>query len=188
MSSIEAQMRGLSLDELVQAATTAAPQPRGRDAESLRRPRRARATNPVQVNPRPLPSAEECRAARKRCMYYGFYGGELAIQRMLIDCFPKQLGGRDPFEPGLLLPGVNFIRDITGRPDIGVHIAYVAQRNKDAIPSIGLEVDEVTFIVGLFPLEREAYINRITQEDVDMLAELFGTKPSWWEIAQLCNV
>ena len=121
-------------------------------------------------------------------MYYGFYGGELAIQQMLIDCFPEKLGARKPYEPGLLLSALRFLRNLTGRPDIGIHMAYVAQRNKDAIPSIGLDVDEVTFIIGLFPLEREAYINRITQEDVDLLEVLFGTKPSWWEIAQLCDV
>ncbi|KAI1791756.1 hypothetical protein LXA43DRAFT_1094363 [Ganoderma leucocontextum] len=186
MSSITARMKELSLDEPVQPATT--PQPDSTNSESPRKPRRPRATNPVQVNPRPLPTAEECRAARKRCMYYGFYGGEDAIQKMLIDCFPEQLGGRDPFDPGLFISALDFVRNITGRPDIGIHIAYVAQRNKDAIPSIGLEAGAVTFIVGLFPLEREAYINRITQEDVDMLAGFFGTKPSWWEIAQLCDI
>ena len=31
-------------------------------------------------------------------------------------------------------------------------------------------------------------MNRITQENVDMLAEFFGTKPSWWEISQLCSL
>ncbi|KAI1791754.1 hypothetical protein LXA43DRAFT_1010354 [Ganoderma leucocontextum] len=184
MSSITARIQELTLDEPGQAATTPKPDA----AQSLPKSRRPRATNPVQVNPRPLPTAEECRAARKRCMYYGFYAGEDAIQKMLINCFPKQLGGRDPYDPGLFLTGLAFVRDVTGRRDIGVHIAYVAQRNKDATPSIGLEAGAVTFIVGLFPLEREAYINRITQEDVDMLAEYFGTKPSWWEIAQLGDI
>lgn len=121
-------------------------------------------------------------------MYYGFYAGEFAIQKMLINSFPEQLGGRDPFDAGLFLTGLNYVRDVTGRSSIGVHIAYVAQRNKDMVPSIGLDVGEATFIVGLFPLEQEAYLNRPTQEEVDMLAEMFGTKPTWWEIAQLTDL
>ena len=121
-------------------------------------------------------------------MYYGFYGGELAIQKMLINCFPKELEGRNPLDPYLFLAALEFLRDVTNRADIGIHVAYVSQRNKDAIPSIGLDVGAVTFIVGLFPLEKEAYMNRITQENVDMLAEFFGTKPSWWEISQLCSL
>ena len=121
-------------------------------------------------------------------MYYGFYAGEFAIQKMLINCFPEQLEGRDPFDAGLFLAGLGHVREVTGRRDIGVHIAYVAKRNKDMVPTIGLDVGQVTFIVGLFPLEQEAYLNRPTQEEVDMLAEMFGTKPTWWEIAQLTDL
>ncbi|KAM5536505.1 hypothetical protein V8D89_009782 [Ganoderma adspersum] len=187
MSSAEDLRRGLSLDSdepTVQAAgTDTASQPD--IGEPLWKPRRKRTKNPTQVSPRPLPTAEECRAARKRCMYYGFYAGELAIQNMLLNCFPKRLGGRDLCDAGLVLTGLTFVRDVTGRPDIGLHMAYVAKRNKDMVPSIGLGVDEITFIVGLFPLGKEAYINRLTQEAVDMLEEMFGTKPTWWEIAQL---
>ena len=121
-------------------------------------------------------------------MYYGFYGGENALQKMMINCFPEELEGRKLYDPNLFLAAIEFIRNVTGRPDIGIHSAYVAQRNKDAIPSIGLEVGKQTFIVGLFPLEREAYMNRITQENVDMLEEFFGTKPTWWEISQLTDL
>ncbi len=121
-------------------------------------------------------------------MYYGFYAGGLTMQRMIIKCFPEELEGRDPDDPNLFLAAVEFIRDITDRADIGIHVAYVSQRNKDVIPSIEPQVGAATFIVGLFPLEQEAYMNRITQENVDMLAEFFGTKPTWWEISQLCTL
>ncbi|KAM5536334.1 hypothetical protein V8D89_009986 [Ganoderma adspersum] len=162
------------------------PQPDG--TQSKCRGYRRRSTNPTQVNSRPFPTAQEYRAAKKRCMHYGFYGGEDAIQKMTINCCPEELQGRKPYDPNLLLAAIEFIRNVTGRPDIGVHSAYVAQRNKDAIPFIGLEVGEQTFIISLFALEREAYMNRITQENVDMLEEFFGTKPSWWEIAQLTEL
>ena len=112
----------------------------------------------------------------------------LALPNMIIKCFPEELEGRDPDDPNLYLAAVEFIRNVTGRPDIAIHIAYVAQRNKDQIPSIELEVGECGFIVGLFPLEKEAYQNRITQENVDMLADFFGTKPSWWEIAEFTTL
>ncbi|KAM5536336.1 hypothetical protein V8D89_009988 [Ganoderma adspersum] len=184
MPSITARMQGLSLDEPTQVAKT--PQPD--DAQPRRRGYRRRATDPTQVNSRPFPTVQECRAARKRCMYYGFYGGENAMQKMMINCFPEELEGRKLYDPNLFLAAIEFIRSVTGRPDIGIHSAYVGQRNKDAIPSIGLEVGEQTFIVGLFPLEREAYMNRITQENVDMLEEFFGTKPTWWEISQLTDL
>ncbi|KAM5536499.1 hypothetical protein V8D89_009776 [Ganoderma adspersum] len=184
MSAITAQMQGLSLHEPVQAATSPPPD----DAQSPPKPRHPHPTKPVQVNIRPLPSREDCRAARQHCMYYGFYAGEFAIQKMLINCFPEQLEGRNPFDASLFLAGLGHVRGVTGRPDIGVHIAYVAKRNKDMVPTIGLEVGQVTFIVGLFPLEQEAYLNRPTQAQVDMLAEMFGTKPTWWEIAQLSDL
>ena len=121
-------------------------------------------------------------------MYYGFYAGEHAIQKMLINSFPEQLGGKDPFDPGFFITGLNYVRHVTKRRDIGVHIAYIAQRNKEMVPSIGLDVGEPKFIIWLFALEEEAYRKRITQEKVDMLAEMFGTKPTWWEIAQLTDL
>nr|VWP02357.1 Protein kinase domain-containing protein [Ganoderma boninense] len=121
-------------------------------------------------------------------MYYGFYAGELALQRMVIKCFPDQLGGRDPFDVGLFIVGLAYVRDVTERQDIGLHIAYVSKRAKETVPSIGLRVGEPTFIVGLFALEQDAYMNRITQEKVDLLAEMFETKPTWWEIEHLTDL
>ena len=59
-------------------------------------------------------------------MYYGFYAGEHAIQKMLINSFPEQLGGKDPFDPGFFITGLNYVRHVTKRRDIGVHIAYIA--------------------------------------------------------------
>ncbi|PIL28187.1 hypothetical protein GSI_09724 [Ganoderma sinense ZZ0214-1] len=184
MPSITARMQGLSLEEPPEVATT--PQPA--DARPVRRSYPRPNSDPTQVNPRPLPTAQECRTARRGCMYYGFYAGELELPKMIIKCFPEQLEGRDPCDPNLYLAAVEFIRDVTNRPDIAIHIAWVAQRNKDQIPSIGLDVGECSFIVALFPLEREAYMNRITQENVDMLAEFFGAKPSWWEIAEFTTL
>ncbi|PIL28174.1 hypothetical protein GSI_09711 [Ganoderma sinense ZZ0214-1] len=184
MPSITARMQGLSLEESPTVATT--PQPG--DARPVRRSYSRLNSNPTRVNPRPLPTAQECRTARKGCMYYGFYADELALPKMIIKCFPEELEGRDPCDPNLYLAAVEFIRDVTNRHDIAIHIAWVAQRNKDQIPSIGLKVGGCAFIVGLFPLEREAYMNRITQENVDMLAEFFGTKPSWWEIAEFTSL
>ena len=79
--------------------------------------------------------------------------------------------------------------NVTRRADIGVHIAYyVAQRNKDMVPSIRLDAGDATFIVELFPLKQEVYLNRPTQEEVDVLAEMFGTKPTWLEIAQFSDL
>ena len=121
-------------------------------------------------------------------MYYGFYAGELAIQKMLINSFPEQLGGKDPFDPGFFITGLDYVRRVTKRRDIGVHIAWVAHRNKEMVPSIGLDVGDATFIIGLFALAEGPYRKRITQEKVDLLAEMFGTKPTWWEIAQLTDL
>ncbi|PIL28180.1 hypothetical protein GSI_09717 [Ganoderma sinense ZZ0214-1] len=184
MPSITARMQGLSLEEPPKVATT--PQPD--DAPPVRRSYPRLTSNPTQVNSRPLPTVQECRTARRGCLYYGFYAGELALGKMIIKCFPEELAGRDPSEPNLFLAGLDFIRDVTNRHDIAIHIAWVTQRNKDQIPSIELEVGETTFVVCLFPLEREAYMNRITQENVDMLAEFFGTKPSWWEIGEFTSL
>ncbi|PIL28194.1 hypothetical protein GSI_09731 [Ganoderma sinense ZZ0214-1] len=186
-SSISARMQELSLDSGDSVRPAATPQPHPAKSR-LPEHRRPHFTSSVQVNPRPLPTPEECRAARKRCMYYGFYAGEMALQKMLIKCFPEQLSGRDPFDASLFLAGLGYVRDVTGRGDIGVHIAWVAQRNKDMVPSIGIEVGRPTFIVGLFPLEKEAYVNRLTQEMVDLLAEMFETKPTWWEIEDLTDL
>ena len=121
-------------------------------------------------------------------MYYGFYAGDLTLEKMIIRCFPEELAGRDPRDPHLFLAAVEFIRDVTDRPDIRIPIAIIAQRNKDADPSIEGEVGEATFIVGLLQLDMESYINRITQENVDMLAEFLGAKPSWWEIEEFTEL
>ena len=74
---------------------------------------------------------------------------------------------------------------LADRKCLMMHIAYVAQRHKDAMPNIQAAVGGPVIIFGLFPLERKSISHRISQEGADKLAELLGSKPMWWEIAQL---
>ena len=119
------------------------------------------------------------------CMYYGFYAGNEDLQKMLINAFPKQLGHRDPSGCTFLYPALMFLRKHFRRRDICVASGYLPQRAKGLNPEIENDVGEPVLILGLFPLEEEAYLDRMTQEDVDELAELMGKKPTWWRIAQL---
>ena len=120
------------------------------------------------------------------CMYYGFYAGNEDLQNMLIHrAFPKQLGHRDPSGCTFLYPALMFLRKHFRRRDICVASGYLPQRAKDLNPEIEDDIGEPVLILSLFPLEEEAYLDRMTQEDVDELAELMGKKPTWWRIAQL---
>lgn len=120
-------------------------------------------------------------------MYYGFYADNDALQKMLINRFPKRLGHRDPTNVALLYPALLYLRDHFKRPDISVHVAVLPQRAKDLNPDIEDEVGEDVLILGLFPLEEEAYLDRMTQKEVDKLAGMMGTKPTWWRISLLMD-
>ena len=82
-------------------------------------------------------------------MCYGFYAGELAIQKMLINSFPEQLGGKDPFDPGFFITGLDYVHRVKKRRDIGVHIAFpgtiyspgLEEENK-VKPKVTLKVEE----------------------------------------------
>ncbi|KAI1795065.1 hypothetical protein LXA43DRAFT_993322 [Ganoderma leucocontextum] len=185
MTSIAAPMQLLSLTEV--SSTTPPQDNPPREPQTQPREKAPRKSRPDQVDPRPLPPMDEwvqVKAARG-CMYYGFYADDDGLQRMLINCFPKQLGHRDPTNAALLYPALLFLRKHFERPDISVHTAILPQRAKDLNPTIEEDVGQHVLILGLFPLEEEAYLDRMTQEEVDELAELMGTKPTWWRISQL---
>ncbi|KAI1795068.1 hypothetical protein LXA43DRAFT_993328 [Ganoderma leucocontextum] len=189
MASITASMQALSLDAA--PASTTPPQD-NLQAEPQTRPRREKArrkSRPDQVDPRPLPPTDEWLAvkAAKGCMYYGFYADNAALQKMLINCFPKQLGHRDPTNAALLYPAILFLRNHFKRDDLSVHIAVLPQRAKDLNPTIEHEAGQQVLILGVFPLEKEAYLDRMSQKDVNELADLMGTKPTWWKISQLMD-
>ena len=144
---------------------------------------------PRLVSPHPLPPRDECLEARRRgkCMYFGFYAGASGLQRALISCFPKELTDRDPYSLAILWPAVLYLREITGRYDLDLHVGIVSQRLKDLIPSIEEDVGAHVLILGLFPLEVDAYERRITQEGADKLSQVLGTPPTWWRISQLLS-
>ena len=113
-------------------------------------------------------------------MYFGFYAGANAVQEALISCFPNELKDRDPDSFVMLWNAVLYFREITGCNDLDLHVGTVSQRVKDCIPSIEEDVGANVFILGLFPLEVEAFERRITQEGADQLSRLLGTPPTWW--------
>ena len=71
-------------------------------------------------------------------------------------------------------------------------MAAVAQPAKDLNPGPGMikeEVGEDVLVLGLFALEEESYLSRMTQREVDEIAEMTGMKPTWWRITHLmCSV
>ncbi len=59
-------------------------------------------------------------------------------------------------------------------------------RQREKITSLSLfhtEVNKTVPILALFPLTQKAYDNRLSQEAVDVIGELLGTKPTWWMIS-----
>ena len=40
-------------------------------------------------------------------------------------------------------------------------------------------------VLSLFALEEESYLGRMTQKEVDEIAEMAGMKPTWWRITHL---
>ncbi|PIL37544.1 hypothetical protein GSI_01238 [Ganoderma sinense ZZ0214-1] len=189
MTSVTAQMQELSLDE-ASASTPATPKPPA-EAQTRKSPKitETRASRPDQVDTRPVPSTDEWLEVQAAggCMYYGFYADNDSLQKMLINRFPDKLSNRNPRNVTLLYPALLFLRDVFKRDDISVHIGVLSQRAKDLNPSIEEEVGKHVLILGLFPLEMEAYLDRMTQKQVDRLARLMGTKPTWWRIAQLMD-
>ena len=117
-------------------------------------------------------------------MYFGFYAGANAVQKALISCFPKELKDRDPYSLAILWPAVLYLREITGRYDLDLHVGIVSQRVKDLIPSIEEDVGEHALVIGLFPMEADAFEDRITQEGANKISKLFGTPPTWWRVSQ----
>ncbi|KAI1795067.1 hypothetical protein LXA43DRAFT_1178964 [Ganoderma leucocontextum] len=185
MASITASMQALSLDAA--AASTTPPQD-NLQTEPQNRPRREKArrkSRPDQVDPRPLPPTDEWLKvkAAKGCMYYGFYADDDMLQQMLASRYPE-LRDREPNDV-FVYPALLYLRTRFERNDIGLHLAVLPRWAKDLNPTIEAEVGEKVLILGLFPLEEEAYLNRMTQKDVDEIAELMGTKPTWWRISHL---
>ena len=120
-------------------------------------------------------------------MYFGFYAGANAVQKALISCFPNELKDRDPDSLVMLWNAVLYFREITGCHDLDLHVGIVSQRVKDLIPSIEEDVGAHVLMLGLFPLEVDAYERRITQEGADKLSQVLGTPPTWWRISQLLS-
>ncbi|EJF60873.1 hypothetical protein BD309DRAFT_966302 [Dichomitus squalens] len=191
MPSVTAQMQTLSLDEAPatprqqhsdRSGGTAEPHTQNKSSRrsSRRRPRR--------VSPYPLPPREECLEAKSRgkCMCFGFYADAGTFQKAMISRFPDQLKDRDPYDMTLLWSTVLYLRRIIGCADLDLHIGTVSQRVKDQIPSIEDDVGESVMIVGLFPLDVEAYERRITQEGADEISRFVGMPPTWWEAKLLC--
>ena len=50
-----------------------------------------------------------------------------------------------------------YLREIAGCYDLDFHVGTVSQRVQDYIPSIEEDVGAHVFILGLFPLEVEAF-------------------------------
>ena len=115
-------------------------------------------------------------------MYFVFYAGANPLQKALISCFPEELKDRDPDSLVILWHAVLYFREIIGCYDLYLHVGTVSQRVKDCIPSIEEDVGANVFILilGLFPLEVEAFERRITQEGADQLSRMLGTHPTWW--------
>ena len=134
----------------------------------------------------PLPPKDEWLKVRaaKGSMYFGFYADDDVLQRVLAAGCRKLRPGRRKFNDAFIYPALLWLRSRYGS-QIGLHLAAVPQRAKDLNPGIEMEVDEDVFIIGLFELEEESYFNRLTQKEVDEIAELMGTKPTWWRITHL---
>ena len=120
-------------------------------------------------------------------MYFGFYAGAGALHRALLRCFPDTLKDTDPYNISILWPALLYTRGTAGRDDLTLNIGIVSQRVKDQIPSIEEDVGAHVLILGLFPLEVDAYERRITQEGADKLSQVLGTPPTWWRISQLLS-
>ena len=141
---------------------------------------------PRQVSPSPLPSLAECleaKAAGDR-MYFGFYAGAGALHRALLRCFPDTLKDTEPYNMSILWPALLYIRGTAGRDDLTLNMGIVSQRVKDQIPSIEEDVGEHALVIGLFPMEADAFEDRITQEGASKISKLFGTPPTWWRVSQ----
>lgn len=119
------------------------------------------------------------------CMYYGFYADNFSLQKMLASCLPKELGHKDLLNTAFLYPAILFLRRHFRRHDLSVATAILPQRAKDLNPSIEDQVGDHVLILGLFPLEEEAYLDRMTKDEVNELSDLMGTKPTWWRVSQL---
>ncbi|KAM5542333.1 hypothetical protein V8D89_003792 [Ganoderma adspersum] len=180
MTAITSSMQSLSLDE----APISIP-PQDQQSQTPTKPRRS--SRPDQVNPLPLPPMDEWAevTAANGSMYFGFYADADMLQRVLSSFCPKLRPGRREFNDAFIYPALMYLRSHYGRSDIGLHVAAVPQRAKDLNPEIEEEVGENVLIIGLFALEEESYLNRMTQKEVDEIAELMGTKPTWWRITHL---
>ncbi|PIL37547.1 hypothetical protein GSI_01241 [Ganoderma sinense ZZ0214-1] len=187
MAAITAPMQALSLDGVASPEPPRDISPTESQTPTPEAPRRK--SRPDQVDPRPFPPMEEWHEvdAAGDCMYYGFYAGDDGLQKMLINCFPEHLGHKDPMNATLLYPALMFLRKHFRRRDISLATAILPQRAKDLSPEIEDEVGEHVLILGLFPLEEEPYLNRMTQAEVDEFEELMGTKPTWYRVAHLMS-
>ena len=130
----------------------------------------------------PFPPKDERLRVRatKGSMHFGFYADDGMLQRVLATCYPKPRN-REPNDV-FLYPGLLYLRCRYGRNDIGLNVGLVPQRAKDLNPGIEAAVGEAVLVLCLFEIEEESYFNRMTQKEVDEIAEMMGMKPTWWHI------
>ncbi|RPD52902.1 hypothetical protein L227DRAFT_581821, partial [Lentinus tigrinus ALCF2SS1-6] len=167
---LAADMQGLSLDET--------DIPSEHDAKA---PRKTAKTPPVRVNCKPLPPKEEYDTPRSTGIYYyGFYVGNRSIEKYGVKVNPELANADISLQYQY---GLDYLRALVGDRDesLRVHIAIIRRRHKKAMPFI-TQRKQAPFL-ALFPLEWEAYVNRMSARKVEKLAEALGCRPEWFEIA-----
>ncbi|TBU26423.1 hypothetical protein BD309DRAFT_966307 [Dichomitus squalens] len=188
MSSFRSQMQAMSLEERHEVSQQRDSDKSKTGAEPHAQTELShQSKDDLQVSPYPLPPLEECLEAKraKHCMYFGFYAGRDGVQKALISSFPEEFGNRYPDDISILWPALLYLRAITKCDELELHVGVVSQRVKDQILSIQEPVGASVLVLGLFPLDREAFERRITQEGANKISKLFGTPPTWWRISQV---
>ena len=108
----------------------------------------------------------------------------MLAQALSIEPYSAISPTRSRTQTSILWPALLYIRGTAGRDDVTLNMGIVSQRVKDQIPSIEEDVGEHALVIGLFPMEADAFEDRITQEGANKISKLFGTPPIWWRVSQ----
>ncbi|RDX44539.1 hypothetical protein OH76DRAFT_1421296 [Lentinus brumalis] len=170
-TQLAAEMQALSLSD--RAAT---PPPSKHCDET---PRKSSKKRPVLVDCMPLPPVDEYHKPEATGVYYyAIYLRDNALVECAVRAMPE-LANHSPSVQKL--HAVDYLCWLVDDPSLSMQLAVVKKRHKKAMPCI--TEHEVALVLTLFPLEKEAYENRMTAKDVQKLVDALGCKPDWYEIA-----